>query len=92
MNKMRRGMYIHKHKLIYKLDEYYSLRGKKDSKSVSRKRKLRKEFLDFYENYNQQPCKNGCKTGRTKTCRSWCYIYKIWRLGKRQYERGDKSD
>lgn len=91
MKKMRRGMYIHKHKLIYKLDEYYSLCGKKDAKSVSRKIKLQNEFRDFYENYMQPPCENGCKTGRTKTCRSWCYIHKIWYLGKQQYKRGDKK-
>jgi len=89
MKKLRRGMYIHKHKLFKKLDEYYSMVGKKGSKYASKRIKLRKEFAKFYEEYKQYPCTHGCKTGRTRTCRSWCLIHKLWYLGKQEKERGD---
>lgn len=88
MKKMRRGMYIYKHRLIYKIDEYDSIKRKRDAKSISRKIKLKKEFSEFYKEYRQTPCFHGCKTGHTETCRGWCYLYRIWKLGKRSYEGG----
>lgn len=78
--RMNAGKYIFKHRLIPKIIEYNELQKSKKGRNTKRYCELKKEILQFYLDYTKTPC-DFCR-GESKTCKSWCYKYKIWKTGK----------